>query len=351
VIVEAKKAEPMSIRCNCAWRIVFAVGATAIAHAARADSVETFYKGKTIGFYIGYSVGGGYDAYARLVSRFMGAHIPGKPTILPRNMAGGGSRVATGYIYNVAPKDGTILATADQSLALEQAMGRQAVKFDMTRFNWIGNPNVDNNTVATWYTSGVKTIDDARKKEIAIGATGADPSSQYPKAMNALLGTKFKIVFGYPGASEINLAMENGELGGRGSNNWTSWKATKPEWLRDRKINILVQIGLEKAPDLPDVPLLMDLGGNPEDCAVLRLLSTPVTIGRPIFSTPDVPPERVKALRGAFDAMMEDRAFLDEADKSKLPIRPISGEALQKIVSDIVATPKPLAERLAKIIE
>ena len=184
-----------------------------------------------------------------------------------------------------------------------------------------------------------------------MGATGGSTSSQYPKAMNALLGTKFKIILGYPGGNDINLAMERGEVDGRGSNSWASWKATRPHWLAEKKINILVQIGLKKAPDLPDVPLLMELGTNAEDRALLRLLSASTEIGRPIFTTPGVPAERVAALRAAFDAMLRDKAFLDEAKRLNFDIDAVSGEAMQKLVAEIVGMPKAQGERLKQIIE
>ena len=327
---------------------VAAVG-VAVPGVAKAQSVEEFYKGKTISMVIGYSPGGGYDTYARLVARFLSDHIPGKPTIVPRNMPGASSRVAAAYVYNVAPKDGTTLATGDQSLSVAQVMGEK-LQFDTTKFIYIGNPSAENNTTVTWHTSPVKTIDDAKKTEVPVGATGGSTSSQYPRAMNAVLGTKFKVILGYPGGNDINLAMERGEVGGRGSNSWASWKATRPEWLKEKKINILVQIGLNKSPDLPDVPLLMDLAKNDEDRAVLRLLSSPSAIGRPIFTTPGVPEDRVKALRAAFDAMIKDPAFIEEAKKTQLEIDPVSGQELQKIVNDIVATPETVAKRLADII-
>ncbi|MBX9740140.1 MAG: hypothetical protein K2X62_08710 [Beijerinckiaceae bacterium] len=324
--------------------------ALAATPAAAQQSVADFYKGKTIDFYIGFSVGGGYDIYARTVARFIGEHIPGKPRVVPKNMTGAGSRVAANYVYNVAPKDGTVLATADQSIPLEQAIGDKGIQFDSRKFNWIGNPIVDNNTLVTWHTSPVKTVADARKQEVAIGATGFNTSSQYPQVMNQLVGTKFKIIMGYPGGNEVNLAMENGEVAGRGSNSWASWKASKPDWVRDKKFNILVQIGLSKSADLPDVPLLVDLAANEDDRAALRLVSAPPNVGRPVFTTPGVPEERVKALRDAFDATMKDPAFLEEARKTGLDINPISGVELQKVVSDIIDTPKPVTERLASIL-
>lgn len=318
--------------------------------AARAASIAQFYKGKTIALYIGFSPGGGYDAYARLVARFMSAHIPGKPAIVARNMVGGGSRIAANFLYNAAPKDGTALGTFDQAIAIQQAVRDPTVKFDCNSFNWIGNPVADNNVLTTWYTTGVKTIADAKKKSVAIGATGFNTSSQYPEAMNHVLGTKFKVILGYPGANEINLAMEKGEVGGRGSNSWASWKATRPEWIKDHKLNVLVQIGLKKAADLPNAPLLMDLATKPIDKAALKVLSGPPTIGRPIVAPPGVPADRIKALRAAFDATMTDPAFIAEAKKEHLDLAPISGEELQKIVGEIVATPKNVADHLSQII-
>jgi tripartite-type tricarboxylate transporter receptor subunit TctC len=316
-----------------------------------AQPVEDFYRGKKIDLIIGYSSGGTYDLYARLVARHLGRHIPGQPLIVPRNMPGAGSRTAATWVANIAPRDGAVLATADQSLALQQAAGDARIQFDTTKFIYIGNPNVENNTTATWHASGVRTIEDAKRREVTMGATGGSTSSQYPKAMNALLGTRFKIILGYPGGNDINLAMERGEVDGRGSNSWASWKATRPNWLAENKINILVQIGLKKAPDLPGVPLLMELGENPEDRGLLRLLSASTQIGRPIFTTPGAPTERVAALRAAFDAMMRDPAFLEDARQGHFELDAISGDAMQRLVAEIAATPKEQGERLRKIIE
>jgi tripartite-type tricarboxylate transporter receptor subunit TctC len=322
----------------------------AVVPSSHAQSVEEFYRNNKIDLIIGYSPGGTYDLYARLVARYLGNFIPGKPLIVPRNMPGAGSRAAANWVYNVAPKNGTVLATADQSLAISQALGDKLLKIDATKFVYIGNPNEDNNTTATWHTSGIKTIEDAQQRQVVVGATGGSTSSQYPKAMNALIGTKFKIILGYPGGNDINIAMERGEVDGRGSNAWSAWKATRANWLAEKKIHILVQIGLRKAKDLPDVPLLMDLAKNEEDRTILRLLSASTAVGRPLFTTPGAPPDRVKALRDAFDALMRDPGFLAEAKKEHFDIDPVSGEALQKIVGDIVGTPKPLADRLQQII-
>jgi len=327
--------------------------ATAVAapERASADDVAAFYKSNNqITFYIGYTAGGGYDAYARLVARHMGAHIPGSPNIVPRNMPGAGGRVAAAYVYNVAPKDGTALCTSDQSLALQQVLGDEGVKFDASRFLYVGNPNAGNNVVTVWHTTGVKSVEDAKKTAVTMGATGRNTSAAYPLVMNALLGTKFRVVIGYRGGNDINLAMENREVDGRGSNNWVSWQSTRPHWLEQNLINIIAQVGPRREPDLPDVPLLTELVDNDEDRRIMRLLSAPVAIGRPVFTTPDVPEDRIAALRAAFDKTMQDPEFLADAKKANLEINPVSGKEMQDIVADIVSTPKPIAERLAKII-
>jgi len=317
--------------------------------ASAQDNAAQFYNGKTISLIIGYSAGGGYDTYARLVARFLGEHIPGKPIVVPRNMPGASSRVAIAYAYNVAPRDGLTLCTGDQSLALAQSMG-EPLNFDMSKFLYIGNPSSENNTTVTWHASGIRTIAEAMAQEVTMGATGGSPSSQYPRIMNAVLGTRFKIILGYPGGNEINLAMERGEVAGRGSNNWASWKSTRADWLQEKKINILVQVGLKKAHDLQDVPLLMELARNEEDRTLLKLLSTPATIGRPIFTTPQTPADRVTALRGGFDAMIKDQNFLADAARLNLEIDPVSGAELQEIVAEILKTPKSVSKRLAEYL-
>lgn len=322
----------------------------AAAPACAQSAVEQFYRGKKLDLIIGYSSGGTYDLYARLVARHLGQFIPGNPAIVPRNMPGAGSRTAANYVFNVAPKDGTVLATGDQSMPVAQAMGDRRLTVDTTKFIYVGNPAEHNNTVAVWHAAGVTTIEGAKQKEITMGATGSGTSVHYPRIMNELLGTKFKIIQGYPGGNDINLAMERGEVDGRGSNSWLSWKATRPDWLKEKKIHILVQVGLKKEPDL-DAPLLLDLAANEDDKAALRLMSVSPAIGRPIFTTPDVPPERVQALRDAFDRMVRDPAFLEQAKKEHFDIAPVSGAEMQRIVAEVVATPKHIGERLARIVE
>jgi tripartite-type tricarboxylate transporter receptor subunit TctC len=334
-------------------KIIVTLGAALVAVAATPALAQQasgdFYKGKTLELMVGYSPGGGYDTYGRLMARHLGNHSPGKPQIVVRNMPGGGGRVLMGHMANVAPKDGSVLAVVDQSLPLAQAMRDPTIHFDAKVMNYIGNPDADNNTVATWHTTGVKTVEDARKTEVIVGSTGPNTSSQIALAMNATLGTKFKVVTGYPGGNEINMAMETGEAGARASSPWATWKSTKPDWVKEHKINIIAQVGLKRAPDLPDVPLLIELATNDEDRAALRLLSAPSDVGRPLFTTPGVPAARVTLLRRAFDEMMKDPAFLEDARKLNADINPVTGEDLQKIVADIVETPPRIADRLTAI--
>lgn len=308
--------------------------------AAQGQSVESFYKGRQMTVVVSTSQGGGYDAYARLTSRHMMRHIPGNPTIVTRNMPGAAHVVAANWLHNQAPKDGSVIATVGQTIPDFQLFDGTGVEYDARNFNWIGNVIAGNNTIALWHTSGVTTIDQLREKELVIGASGRNSTSAfYPTVMNNVLGTKFKIISGYPGGNEVSLAMEREEVLGRGSNAWSSWKATKPDWLRDKKVHILVQIGPKKEPDLPDVPLLTDFARNEEERMILNTFSASIAVGRPILTTPGVPAERVAALREAFRRTMTDPAFVAETEKAKFDVSPIYGEELQQIITEFLDTP------------
>jgi tripartite-type tricarboxylate transporter receptor subunit TctC len=316
---------------------------------ARADDVEAFYRGRPIDMIIGFSPGGGYDLYARLIAQFMGDHIPGRPRIVPRNMAGAGSRTAAAYIAAIAPRDGSVLGTASQSLPLEQALGSQQ-KFDVLKFIYIGNPVQENNAMVAWAASGVRAIEDVKSREVTVGSTGDDPSTHYPKVLNALLGTRFRIITGYPGGQDINLAMERGELDARGSSGAMEWKANRADWVRDRKVNIILQVGLMRAAFLPDTPLLLELAKNQQDRAVFSLLSASIAVGRQIFTTPDAPAERVAALRKAFDATMRDPAFIAAAARQNFDLSPVDGETMQRIVREIAQAPPSVTTQLRDIL-
>ena len=336
----------MALRPVLAFASLLLVGAPSIAQDA-----GDFYRGRKMDMVIGYSPGGNYDLYARFIARHLGEFIPGNPIIISRNMPGGGSRTAAAWLYSVAPRDGSVLATFDQALPIAQALRDPSLRFDVKEFNYIGNPARENNTVTAWHASGVKRVQDALEREVTVGSTGASTSTQYAVAMNALIGTKFKLVTGYPGGNDINLAMERGEVAVRGSNSWASWKSTRADWLRDGKINILVQIGLKRAPDLPDVPLLIDLARNDEDRAVFRLISAPTALGRPIVTTPGAPADRVALLRQAFDRMIADQKFMDAAEKEKFEIDYVSGQEMQQVVAEIVDAPDVVRQRLKQIVD
>jgi tripartite-type tricarboxylate transporter receptor subunit TctC len=317
-----------------------------------ADPVADFYRGKSISMVIATAPGGDYDLRARLVSRHIGRHIPGNPTIVPRNMPGGVGIQAANFVANVAPKDGTTLHAIMQNMSTHQALGGAGVEYDTRKFFWIGNTTDTPNVINSWHTTGIRTIQDVMTRELVVGAPGqATNSVYYPKALNMMVGTKFKIVSGYPGGNQVNLAMERGEVGGRGSNSWASWKATKPAWLREKKIFILVQVALKRHPELADVPTMIELAKNDDDKAVLTFLSADVPISRAYVTTPGVPAERVNALRRAFDATMKDPAFVAEAAKLNMDMGPSTGEDAQRYSDLIANTPAQVLKRARAIIE
>jgi tripartite-type tricarboxylate transporter receptor subunit TctC len=320
--------------------ILAAAALATLAAPARAEDVASFYRGKRISLVIGYGPGGGYDLYARLLGRFIGAHIPGKPTIVPQNMPGAGSRSAANWLYAVAPKDGTVIATLGQATPTDQALEQPGILFDARKFNWIGNLSVVNNILFVSAASGAMTFADVTKKTLAIGASGASsPSVLYPQVSNNLLGAKFKIIIGYPGGGDINIAVERRELDGRGSDSWASIKSTHADWLRDHTINILFQVGPRRERDLPDVPLWTELAANDDQRQVLDVLSGDVSVGRPILTAPDVPVDRVKALRQAFEETVRDPQFLEAAKQANMELNPMGGEELQQVVGRIAAPP------------
>jgi tripartite-type tricarboxylate transporter receptor subunit TctC len=322
----------------------------AAALPAAADPVADFYRGKTLTMLIATSPGGDYDLRARLLARHLSRHIPGAPTMVARNMPGAVGLQAANWLATQAPRDGTVMHAIMQNMSAHQALGGGKVEFDTRKFFWIGNTTDSPNVVNSWHTTGIRTIQDVMERELVVGAPGTATSSvYYPKAMNALVGTRFKIVSGYPGGNDVNLAMERGEVGGRGSNSWASWKATKPHWLAEKKIFILVQIGLKRHPELADVPLMTDLANNEEDRKVLEFLSADTGITRAFVTTPDTPRERVEALRRAFDATMKDPLFLAEAEKAGMDISPSTGEDSQK-VADSIANTEPAVLARAKAI-
>jgi tripartite-type tricarboxylate transporter receptor subunit TctC len=317
--------------------------------AAQADPVADFYRGKTVNVLIGVGVGGEYDLQARLVARHIGKHIPGNPTVVPQNMTGAGGLKMANYLYNVAPQDGTYIGMIANSFPALQVVGLPGLQFDAVKFNWLGTiaPTVE--TMAVWHTTGVKTIDDVRKRETIAGASGKGAITYtLPAMMNEVLGTKFKIVTGYSGGNQINLAMERGEVEAR-NNTWSSWKATKKDWLDHKKITIIVQAG-PKAADL-DAPLVEDLAKTPEEKQLVELIVSGTQLGRPLATTPNVPADRLAALRAAFVATMKDPEFQAEAAKLNFEVNPVDGVAMQKVVGKILSTPKAIGQRAKPLLQ
>ncbi len=329
---------------------VVAGAAVMTAMDARADSVADFYKGKQMKMVIRSAPGGGYDTYARLLALHIVNHIPGKPDkMLPINMPGGGGLKAANYVANIAPKDGTVLTIVSRGLPMYQVTDGRKFQGDVRKFGWICDLSDSNPLLVTWHSSPTKTIADARKRQTVIGATGAGSISvQIPAAYNQLLDTKIKIIYGYKGGGSVNLAMERGEVEGRATNNLASWKSTNPEWISGKKLNFLMQLGLERDKELADVPLLIDLvKGNKEKEQVARFLTLANVVGRPIAVGPGVPAERVAALREACGKTMNDPAFRKAAGEQRAEIGYRAGKEVQSIIEEIVSAPKSLVERVS----
>jgi tripartite-type tricarboxylate transporter receptor subunit TctC len=317
-----------------------------------AQSPAEFYRGKTVDLNIAYSVGGGYDLYARLVARHLGKHIPGNPTLVPKNMEGAGGLRLANWLYQAAPRDGTALGAASRSVAFEPLLGNKAAQYDASKFTWIGSANDEVSVCVAWETSGVRSFEDALSKELTVGSTGiADDTYQFPRFVNNVLGTKFKIITGYPGGNDVSLAMERGEVGGRCGWSWSSVKSIRMSWVTEKKISLLMQFSLAKHPDLPNVPLVMDLARTVEHRQMFKLIFARQVMGRPYLGPPGIPPDRLRALQEAFMETMKDKDFLAEADRAQFEITPVSGQAIEKLVAEVLKTPPEIAEKAGGLVK
>jgi len=332
-----------------ARRFLSLMAVALFASPARADGVADFYRGKTISVLIGVNVGGGYDFEARLLARFMRAHIPGNPLLVPQNMIGAGGIKMANYLYAIAPQDGTAIGMFPNTLVAAQAVGTEGVQYDANKFFWLGSITSSPVTLAVWHAAGVQSIEDARKKEIVVAASNKGAITYtFPRMLNEFLGTRFKIVSGYQGNGTMTIAMERGEVEGV-TNSWDSWKSFNPQWVADKKIKVLVQTE-PKANDLADIPSVQELARNPSDRQIMALIVSGDALGKPLAASPNVPIERVQALRAAFDATIKDPAFIEAAVAARTEINPITGMALQSTVAKVLATPRSLAERAKTII-
>jgi tripartite-type tricarboxylate transporter receptor subunit TctC len=317
--------------------------------AAPAPAEPSFYTGKQITLIAGSGVGGGYDLLARLAARHLGRLIPGHPTVIVQNQPAAGSLVATNQIYNTAPKDGTVIALIQRGMLLAKLTNPSAVRFELDKLSWLGNLASETGLVLAWHTAPHRSAKDLFEQELIVGGqTGVDPEIS-PRLYNSLIGTKFKIVTGYNGTAEIALAIERGEVQGIGDWSWASLKKQRPDWIRDKRVTLLLQGALQRDHELPDLPSALDFAKDDADRKVMELFFTQKTIARPVIAPPGIPPERLAALRAAFAALATDQEFLADADKSGLDVAPIPGDAVDKVITLIASTPAHVADRFAKI--
>ena len=335
----------MASRATVFEALAAALLVLAAAQTARAQSVEPFFARKTITISIGYTAGGSYDLYGRLVARHLGKHIPGQPIVVAQNMPGAGSLKAANYIYDVAPRDGTALGVVVESIALEQALANPAAQYDAAKLTYVGRVATSNNIFMQWHTSKVQSIEDSRRTESSLAGTGPGSIAEtVPRLLNALAGTKFKLVSGYPASNEAMLAMERGEVEGS-SSSWAAVSVAKKEWLRDKKIRIILQTAPERIRELPDAPALPEIGTTTEDKQVYLLYASGSAIGRSVIAPPELPADRVRILREAFGLMLKDPEFLADIQKLNVELDPLPGEAVQELIVRTLKVPQAVRER------
>jgi tripartite-type tricarboxylate transporter receptor subunit TctC len=317
---------------------------------ASAQSVEEFYKGKTITLSIGFDTGGGYDIYGRLLSRHMGKHIPGRPAIIVQNMPGAGSLRAAQHLFSLAPKDGTALGTFGRQMGIAPLLGTSA-QYDGTKFTWIGSITNEVSTCVAWHTATVKTWADMLEKPITLGGDGpgADPDV-FALLYRNVFDAKIKLVSGYHGTTPIILAMERGEVDGLCGYSWSTIRSKHQPWLQAKTINILVQAGLKKDAEIADVPLVLDMAKTEEQRQILKLILTSQETARPFAAPPGLPADRAATLRAAFDATMKDPEFLAEAKKLNLDVNPLSGTTIASLLTELYAMPKSVIEKAAQAV-
>jgi tripartite-type tricarboxylate transporter receptor subunit TctC len=338
----------LAIVLPLAGAVVVWLGVASVDVARAQQSVADFYKGKQIRFVIRSEPGGGYDIYSRLIGSHIVRHIPGNPTFIPQNMPGAGGLQAANYVGDIAAKDGTVLTMVSQALPFDQTLGfTPQFKADLSKFGWIGNLGDSNLLTYVWHTSPTKTMDDAKRRETTLGGSGAGSVTTWlPLVYNNVLGTKFKMINGYKGANDVRLAMERGEVEGYAANPWNSLLSANPELVKERKLTFLVQIGVDREKDLPNVPLLPELASNSEQRAILDFISMAFAVGRPIATTPGVPPERLAALRKAFNDTVVDPEFIKAAAKVGAEIKPVYGDELQKLMDAVINAPSSIKDKV-----
>jgi tripartite-type tricarboxylate transporter receptor subunit TctC len=323
-----------------------------VAIALAAAFVSTSAGAQQTTMVVGYSPGATYDIYTRTFARHLGKHLPGSPNVVVQNMAGAGSLRSANFIYNQAPKDGTTIGMFARGLAMQPLLDMTGIQYDARKFNWIGSVSSDVSLVLSWHTRPFKTIDDLRKREMVVAGTGSGADSViFPYILNGVLGTKMKVVTGYPGAADFLLAVERQEADGTAGVSWSGLNASKPEWISGKKINVIVQLGLKQHPDMNPAPLVMDYAKDDTDRGVLELIFARQDMAYPIVAPPGTPPERVAILRQAFEATMRDPEFLADARKQHLESAFMTGPEIEKLIERIFASPPAVVERAQRAIE
>ncbi len=329
--------------------LLFVVGLTATARAD--DDVAAFYKGNTLRIVVGTAAGGGYDLFARIVARHIGGHIPGQPTVIVQNMPAAGGLAMTNQLYASGPHDGSVIGAPINGIPTAPLLQPTGVRFTADKLIWLGSTNREPYVAFVWHTAPVQTLADLQAKQLLVGATAPGTTMvDFPLVTNAILGTKFKIVRGYEGTSQINIAMERGEIEGDGGVGWAAVKAQVPQWIADNKIKVIAQYGLKRHPDLADVPSMLELAKSDADRRALMVMFARTEYGRPYFLPPEVPAARVAALRQAFDATMRDPAFIADAAKLQLEVDPMSGEEVQSLIAELGRTPPDVVARVRAIL-
>jgi tripartite-type tricarboxylate transporter receptor subunit TctC len=333
--------------------VLIALGAiAALCAPAHAQDIAEFYKGKTVRIVVGIGVGSGYDINARLIARFLSAQIPGNPTVIVQNQPGAGSLTMTNQLYANGPFDGTVIGASFNGLPTTPLLQPGGVRFDPTKLQWVGSSSRETHVTYLWHTVPVDTFEEIRNKEVVVGAQ-APGSSQYdyPVLVNHLFGFKFKVITGYESTPKVHLAIERGEVQGNGATNWSTVKTINANWIAEKKIKVLAQWSLRKNPELPDVPMVLDLAKTEADRQALLLGLARLEFGRPFFVPPGVPAPRVEALRRAFDATMKNREFLAEAERLKLDVDPITGEQVAALIEQVMRTAPETAARVRAAME
>ena len=316
------------------------------ASLARADAVSDFYTGKSVTLIVSTGVGGGVDTNARLVAKYLGNHLPGKPSVIVKNMTGAGHLQATNFLYTQAPKDGTHIGAILPAFVGYQVLDGRGALYAARNFKCLGSSDVENAKLYTWSALGITAIEEIKQREVLMGATGAGSYTMlYPTLLNNILGYKFKVVSGYKSTNEIHLAMERGEVSGRAGNFFSSLKSQNADWLANRKINILLQIGETRDPEWPQVPLLTELATNDEQKQIFKLFSAEIALGRVFITTPGVPADRLEALRTAFEKVMKDPGYLEDMRVAEMQVRPLPHKRAKELADEIVNMPAALIEK------